>query len=131
MAKERLYILMRTDMASGTPGKMMAQASHASNAFVKRAFDVGEDISGWTNQTDQGFGTVIVLDGGNINDIRNSIDILYRNGYVCDVLLDPTYPLVDGNYTHLIPVETCAYVYVHELNEQFAKMVLSKYELHN
>ncbi len=79
MAKERLYILMRTDMASGTPGKMMAQASHASNAFVKRAFDVGEDISGWTNQTDQGFGTVIVLDGGNINDIRNSIEILYRN----------------------------------------------------
>lgn len=130
MAKERLYIIMRTDMDSGTPGKMMAQASHASNAFVKKAFDVGEDISEWTNQTNQGFGTVIVLDGGTINDIRHSIEILDQNGYVCDMVFDPTYPLSDGNFTHLIPVETCAYVYVHELNEQFAKMVLGNYELH-
>lgn len=130
MAKERLYIIMRTDMDSGTPGKMMAQASHASNAFVKKAFDVGEDISEWSNQTNQGFGTVIVLDGGTINDIRHSIEILDQNGYVCDMVFDPTYPLSDGSFTHLIPVETCAYVYVHELNEQFAKMVLGNYELH-
>lgn len=130
MAKERLYILMRTDMDSGTPGKMMAQASHASNAFVKKAFDVGEDIRGWTGQTNQGFGTVIVLDGGGINDIRHSIEILEQNGYVCDMVLDPTYPLSDGSYTHLIPVETCAYVYVNESNELFARMVLKNYELH-
>ena len=31
-----LYILMRTDMDSLNPGKAMAQASHASNAFVYR-----------------------------------------------------------------------------------------------
>ena len=29
-----LYILMRTDMNSMNPGKAMAQASHASNAFI-------------------------------------------------------------------------------------------------
>lgn len=130
MAKERLYILMRTDMESMNPGKGMAQASHASNAFVKKSFDVGEDISDWTNQTNQGFGTVIVLDGGSINDIRHTIEILDQNGYICDMLLDPTYPLIDGSVVHLIPVETCAYVYVNEMNEQFAKMVLANYELH-
>ena len=32
-----LYILMRTDMDSMNPGKAMAQASHASNAFVSNA----------------------------------------------------------------------------------------------
>ena len=34
-----LYILMRNDMKSMNPGKAMAQASHASNAFVNTASD--------------------------------------------------------------------------------------------
>ena len=64
-----LYILMRNDMDSMNPGKAMAQASHAANAFV--ANDIWEmeqmpdgivDLKNqWQNETTQGFGTVIVL----------------------------------------------------------------------
>ena len=55
-----LYILMRTDMDSMNPGKAMAQASHASNAFVYR-WGKEKAVKEWQGETQQGFGTVLVL----------------------------------------------------------------------
>lgn len=55
-----LYILMRTDMPSMTTGRAMAQASHASNAFVHR-WSKDKAVQEWQKETPYGFGTAIVL----------------------------------------------------------------------
>ena len=70
-----LYILMRTDMDSMNPGKAMAQASHASNAFVFR-FGKENLVKQWQGETQQGFGTVLVLDvpGVQINDVVHRVN---------------------------------------------------------
>ena len=60
-----LYILMRNDLVSLNAGKAMAQASHASNAFINNAqkhFSHKEKLKGplqlaveqWQNETEQG-----------------------------------------------------------------------------
>jgi hypothetical protein len=55
-----LYILIRTDLPSMSSGRAMAQASHASNAFIKK-FGKHKEVQSWQRQTNQGFGTAIVL----------------------------------------------------------------------
>jgi peptidyl-tRNA hydrolase len=135
-----LYIIMRNDLASMNPGKAMAQASHASNAFVKDASVITD--SGWKNfstksfenwkcSTNQGFGTVLVL-AANIDQIR---DIVYSaslsGGYLAEIIHDPTYPIVDGATVHHIPLDTCAYVFVPDKFDGGPHVdILSPYELH-
>lgn len=130
MAKERLYIIMRSDMTSMTSGKGMAQASHASNAFVKHAKDSEYNIEKWENSTSQGFGTVYVLDGGSISSIKESVDPLIEMGFVAGYVFDPTYPVLDGAVVHSIPLITCAYVYCDEINEKIVTKFLEKFKLH-
>lgn len=112
-----LYILMRSDMASLNPGKAMAQAAHAANKFgvvLEAARNVGtEDLSmfsEWQRQA-EGFGTTIVLDAKNGTNIENSIKIAEAVGAYTGIVLDPTYPLRDGDYLHLIPVVTCGWIF--------------------
>ena len=77
-----LYILMRTDMDSMNPGKAMAQASHASNAFVSNAepgYNVDEELfNAWQQSTTQGFGTVLVL-GVNEAQKRPAVEVAESN----------------------------------------------------
>ena len=140
-----LYILMRNDLASMNSGKAMAQASHAANAFVYhlQAFaqtyntkptDAGLSIlngfNSWENATSQGFGTVLTLEGG-MTSICNTVNIFKALGYIADIIHDPTYPLVDGNVVHYIPLDTCAYVFVPDKEtDMIAKTLLSSYSLH-
>jgi hypothetical protein len=61
----RLYILMRNDLQSMSPGRCMAQASHATSV-LEHEFGEGSkchrpDVREWKKQTKQGFGTCIVL----------------------------------------------------------------------
>lgn len=131
-----LYILMRNDLDSLSSGKAMAQASHASNAFVHQAEKLAfsnEEVLGsleeWRGETTQGFGTVIVL-GGSMNDIVDTIDMMQKD-YICEIVHDPTYPIKDGDVTHLIPLNTCAYVFVpYRIEDMKAKTIISKFELH-
>jgi len=74
MKDTRLYILMRNDLESMAIGRAMAQASHASNAFIKQFGNVGAVIE-WQNQTNQGFGTSIVL-AASYNEIK---EVFYTN----------------------------------------------------
>lgn len=85
---ERLYILMRNDLPSMTTGRAMAQASHASNAFIKR-FGKDKLVQAWQRETKQGFGTAIVLTS-NITEIH---DVLNKSkGFkIKDLVLDPDY----------------------------------------
>jgi peptidyl-tRNA hydrolase len=124
MSEPTLYILMRTDLESMNPGKGMAQAAHAANQFVHEYSKLSE-FGDWAKQA-EGFGTTIVLGGGNEEDIaRVASDCAYREGFVAGLVRDPTYPVKDGEAVHLISLVTCAYVFtpcritnpVHELQD--------------
>lgn len=128
MDDPRLYILMRTDMASLNAGKGMAQAAHAANAFVKditrgNAIDT---YNKWCNQTSQGFGTTIVLAVDSEQEMVNVVTTANQFGYFSNTVLDPTYPIRDGKVTHVLPVHTCAYIYAPSRQPEF----LSGFALH-
>jgi peptidyl-tRNA hydrolase len=141
-----LYILARNDLASMNPGKLAAQASHASNAFVfayheymrNSAVDqanvstvgLNKAFNQWQNSTLQGFGTVLVLEGS-MTDISDVVKTMANMNYMAEVIHDPTYPIVDGNIVHHIPLDTCAYVFVPDkLTDHTASYFLGKFGLH-
>jgi hypothetical protein len=117
------------------PGKAIAQGSHAANAAAKHAERDAKDLySYWAFGTSQDFGTVLTLDGGSMDDIKELIAqieaerAVRKDSGVSGVILDPTYPLRDGSYTHYIPVETCAYVLCYK--DSPAHRVIKHLELH-
>ena len=102
-----LYILMRTDLPSMNAGKAMAQASHASNAFIDMAKD---DIhqerlvltKAWENETAQGFGTVLVL-GCNGEQMRRIVADARSKFLIAGMVTDPSYPYrVSGEVANII-----------------------------
>jgi peptidyl-tRNA hydrolase len=109
-----LYILMRTDLPSMNAGKAMAQASHASNAFIHQSalFKASDPVmvKQWYNETKQGFGTVLVLaaNGGQINSIIEKAK--ETEGVIAGKVIDPTYPYqVTGEIANLINKDTPIY----------------------
>ena len=129
-----LYILMRTDLESLNPGKMAAQASHASNAFVhawdERDHDSDVDDLGvkWLTSTKQGFGTVLVL-GVNEKQMRIAVEVAQQLEYPAEVIHDPTYPIRDGEVCHFLPIDTCAYVFG-DKDDPILKSILGNFNLH-
>jgi hypothetical protein len=110
-----LYVIMRTDLASLNPGKAMAQSNHAYGALKRRirsSLTRQKDYLAWQGTTEQDFGTVIVL-GGNEGEIQEALDRIDRLHLpvVAGWVHDPTYPVRDGAVTHLIPLNTCAFVF--------------------
>ena len=130
-----LYILMRTDMDSMNPGKAMAQASHASNAFVSNAepgYNVDEELfNAWQESTPQKFGTVLVL-GVTEVQMRTAVEVAESFGvdrFPCDIIHDPTYPLQDGDTTHFIPVDTCGYIFG-DKDDELLQAIVGNFSLH-
>lgn len=121
-----LYILMRTDLDSMNPGKAMAQAIHASNQFVATLPKDAHDIYNEWLQCN-GFGTVLVL-GVTEVQMRTSVAVANALDLVSDVVHDPTYPLRDGDSTHFIPLDTCAFVFG---NKEDCTPVVGNFELHH
>jgi len=114
---ETLYILMRSDMNSMTPGKACAQAAHAANHAAVNMSKMGAGVDGpgfvlWQAQTDQYFGTTIVLRVTSEQQLVDMVTEAVFFGYSGDIILDPTYPVRDGDVTHLIPVHTCGWIFV-------------------
>jgi hypothetical protein len=103
-----LYILMRTDMASMNPGKACAQAAHAANQFVEEHHR-NATVKAWQKQTGTGFGTTIVLSAN--QEILTQVVTYPEGDFVVGLVVDPTYPVRDGEVTHSISVVTCAYVF--------------------
>ena len=140
-----LFVLMRNDLDSLNSGKAMAQAVHAGNALethfevmmqnaaATSADTITSELSAafyeWKCQTPQGFGTTIVL-GGPMSRIKVDIEWLQRFGFLAGVVHDPTYPLLDGRVTHLIPLDTCAYVFAPDKDDDYLRVALNKYDLH-
>ena len=129
-----LYILMRTDLDSMNPGKAMAQASHASNAFVAKVFAMNGTshndnlYHAWNDETPQGFGTVLVL-GVTESQMRTAVEVADQCEFISDIIHDPTYPLRDGEVTHFIPLDTCAYVFG-DKDDEILQSILGNFELH-
>lgn len=127
-----LYILMRNDMESLNPGKAMAQAAHAANQFVqemsnsKKEDDI-DTLVDWESDG-KGFGTTIVLEG-NILEIQDAIELAKSVGIVADMVMDETYPVEDGMVTHLLPVETCGYIFAMD-DDHLKEVILSEFDLH-
>jgi peptidyl-tRNA hydrolase len=91
-----LYILIRTDLQSMSPGRAMAQASHASNAFI-HTWGERKDTKIWQKQTTQGFGTAIVL-GATIDQIETIFDQLSEVKLKGPGIFAPRSKVVDPEY---------------------------------
>lgn len=153
-----LYLIMRNDLVSLTHGKSIAQGSHAANAFVEHINAMEQQLNSdlvwfqeqsperakkilqfnilskayntWKNSTNQGFGTVLVLEG-NMQCIENITDQCAKSGYIASVVHDPTYPIVDGSVVHHMPLDTCSYVFVPDKDtDTIAVQVLAEFPLH-
>jgi peptidyl-tRNA hydrolase len=116
LSEIRLIILMRTDLASLNPGKAIAQGSHAAHAAVFHAKaskdeNLHDMVKEWEHQSsDKSFGTCIVL-GVKEFQMRQAVDIALELGIHAGIVRDDTYPLQDGETLHLIPLDTCAYIF--------------------
>lgn len=105
-----LYILMRTDMASLNPGKAMAQAAHAANLFHATDARVLSDVCMENWWGDRGFGTTIVL-GVTGEQLLDVVEGAVMADFAARIVTDPTYPIRDGVVTHVLPLDTCGYVF--------------------
>lgn len=115
------YLLMRTDMASLNAGKGMAQAHHAGTHLLYKSMtnqwsDAHKNmLTVWLEQAG-GFGTVYTL-GADKSDIEQALLLAKQFDMICGTINDSTYPLRDGDTTHFLPLDTCAYILgpVHEI----------------
>jgi hypothetical protein len=105
---------MRQDLASMNAGKAVAQGAHAANQMVYEMDPGNPDhnawLTAWQGETGKGFGTTITLDvpGRKLTTVVEWAKLLNLHAGVTH---DPTYPLKDGDSFHLIPLDTCAYVF--------------------
>lgn len=119
---------MRYDMDSMNPGKAMAQAAHASNAFIHEHPNA-PGVDEWANETKQGFGTTIVLAVTEVEMKETIEDIHGERVAPCNIVHDPSYPVRDGAITHHLPIDTCAYVFASSDNEK-VREVLDDFSLY-
>lgn len=117
-----LYVLMRNDLKSMTAGRAAAHAAHAANQMVYHLREIGDAafddtyermLQEWEEQAD-GFGTTIVL-AADIDCIRETVKAAMgcakADPIAAGIVHDPTYPLRDGEITHLIALDTCGFVF--------------------
>lgn len=125
----KLFIFMRSDLDSLNPGKAMAQAAHAANQFWFNCVS-GEAQQEWLDQAKY-FGTTIVLDADNyswsLHDLKN---LFTASEGEFGVVHDPTYPVKDGMTTHLIPLDTCAYLFDHGQLQPSERTILETFRLY-
>lgn len=106
-----LYVFVRTDLASMTPGKAQAHSGHAANAFINQHYikqlnrgnGIATPVLEWMAATPFGFGTQINLKG-EWEDVVGTAAVVSESGKgVCEIVTDPTYPyIVDREIVGLI-----------------------------
>ena len=117
-----LYILMRSDLDSLNPGKMVAQGAHAANQFTHEMDTIIAGMEqnnpvasyflyqSWKTSTPHGFGVTICLDVSG-QQLPLVVSAAKRANFVAGVTHDPSYTLLDGKVLHLLPLDTCGYVF--------------------
>lgn len=145
----KLYVVVRSDLESLTPGKLAAQIAHAASQHAyrmlnkdmlsKNAFFDWCDMSSHSSIPRDGldaehFGTTIVKDGGSFYpslDISEIIDYT-RSSFTAfyGVVRDPTYPIRDGQIVHHVNIETCFWVFANEDLDSDLCEYMKKYKLY-
>lgn len=106
-----LYVFVRSDMQSMTPGKAQAHSGHAANAFINQHYikrlNKGDGINpmvlNWMSATPFGFGTQINLKA-DWDDVLTLVKDIDRSTVgVAEIIVDPTYPyIIDAEIMPLI-----------------------------
>lgn len=109
-----LYVLMRNDLTSLNAGKACAQTSHAAHQCWF-TLDAGRPdhkrlLRAYEAETGQGFGTTIVL-GVSEAQMRETVAVAKDHGVHAGIVHDPTYPIKDGAALHVVPLDTCGYLF--------------------
>lgn len=130
-----LLILMRTDMDSMNSGKAQAQACHVGSALAL-CFEGDNDPSTavrlyekWRKETAQGFGHVDVRDGVGYEELQQEVETANRAGAIAELILDPTYPVKDGDVVHYVSIYTCAFVFC-DKNSDTYRDLCNRYQRH-
>jgi peptidyl-tRNA hydrolase len=130
----RLYTLARTDIYQMNPGKLAAQASHATSQFIFDALDSGdgfliEEMNTWRKQGGGGFGTEITL-AATKADILETMTALSNKAF-CGTVVDPTYPFTNYFGDFFTAEElTCAYVFAPSTMPAETLELLKKFPLY-
>ena len=122
-----LYILVRTDITSMNAGKVAAQACHAQRHADRILLapsqmdemscdrpihpDTSVAYQNWCDETPHGFGTTHVLAAPDGASLDSMVTEALAAGLPGGVIHDPTYPVRDGQVTHLVPLNTVAWVF--------------------
>jgi hypothetical protein len=120
---------MRTDIQSMSPGRAMAQASHAANAFIEK-YGKRKEVKEWQKETKQGFGTVIVL--GAIGLQIDTIFQLLKNSFpqiAADHIIDPDYRLSVPFEIYQMVHDHPNYNYQHTFSEDGKTVIISIQQL--
>lgn len=142
MKQPTLYILMRDDLESMNMGKGIAQGSHATNDFEQTYQRVDRDdlhggafidaVDEWREDRSFGLCYTLACRPDQWEFIMSLLDdgSTWRGG----VIHDGTYPINDGETTHYIPLDTCAWVFAwpSELpQDKIVEKELRKLKLYN
>lgn len=145
----KLYVWIRSDLASMTPGKAAAQVAHAASQAARSLFKDSAYIA-WEEEPSleviqkgapsypvssyKSFGTTIVLDGGNGDDLESlyftQLQIPFPNGR-SGLVVDPSYPLRDGQKMFFLQIPTCAWAFCEADMDTRTQSLISKYPLYN
>lgn len=108
MSNPVLYVFVRTDLPSMTPGKAQAHSGHAANAFVYKHYIMKHTpinpVPDWVECCGQGFGTQVNLKAS-WEQITDTVYKAHQQGFAADIITDPTYPYeVDKEIYNLLPI---------------------------
>ena len=108
-----LYIMVRTDLASMTPGRVAAQVSHATSSFHEH---VSHHISNYQDglverwRSENGvFGKTVVLQVYNDNDISKMANAMAKEFDPVGIVTDQSYVIRDGQVNITVPMVTCGF----------------------
>lgn len=103
-----LYVFVRTELPSMTPGKAQAHSAHAANAFIYQHYIKANNkpikpvVLEWVAQTPYGFGTQINLKAP-WYEVERMVESLIGSDIAAECVVDPTYPyIVDSEIVKLI-----------------------------
>ncbi len=119
-----LYIILRNDLASLSPGKAATQASHATNDFEMKTKGLST-VAAW--REDRTFGRCITL-GGNAEVFRELKEEGKDTTIPWGVITDPTYPVTDGDITHLVSIETAAWFFLSDTGKKCYDYLCDEYQ---